>query len=258
MAHKTLIGGTAYEISGGKTLVNGTAYSIKNGKTLVGGTAYEVAFSKPLEEYAIGDMVSLNVDGASTKFLVIHQGLPSDMYDSSCNGTWLMTRDIYISASMQADIYDDPKYALSLVHSYLNNTFINLFDSNIRNIIKTVKIPYMDGTRQSSSLLSGSNGLSTKAFILSFTEVGYVDSRDIHGVEGATVDYFKNADDSDRIAYMNGAKTEWWLRSPRKVTGNTGYPYILSVDEFGRSYYSWSHQRQGVRPVIILPSYFII
>lgn len=44
MAHKTLIDGTAYEISGGKALVNGTAYSIKNGKTLVGGTAYEIGF----------------------------------------------------------------------------------------------------------------------------------------------------------------------------------------------------------------------
>lgn len=46
MAHKTLVGGTAYEITGGKTLVNGTAYSIKSGKTLVGGTAYEVGFVK--------------------------------------------------------------------------------------------------------------------------------------------------------------------------------------------------------------------
>jgi hypothetical protein len=46
MAHKTLIGGTAYEISGGKTLIGGTAYSIKNGKTLVGGTAYEVEFGE--------------------------------------------------------------------------------------------------------------------------------------------------------------------------------------------------------------------
>lgn len=44
MAHKTLVGGTAYEIGGGKTLVDGTAYSIKNGKTLVGGTAYDVSF----------------------------------------------------------------------------------------------------------------------------------------------------------------------------------------------------------------------
>lgn len=42
MAHKALIGGTAYEISGGNSIVNGTAYSIDKGKTLVGGTAYEV------------------------------------------------------------------------------------------------------------------------------------------------------------------------------------------------------------------------
>lgn len=44
MAHKTLVGGTAYEISGGKTLVGGTAYSIAGGKTLVGGTAYDIGF----------------------------------------------------------------------------------------------------------------------------------------------------------------------------------------------------------------------
>lgn len=44
MAHKTLIGGTAYEITGGKTLIGGTAYSVVNGKTLVGGTTYDVGF----------------------------------------------------------------------------------------------------------------------------------------------------------------------------------------------------------------------
>ena len=44
MAHKTLIGGTAYQIKGGKTLVGGTAYNISKGKTLVGGTAYEIRF----------------------------------------------------------------------------------------------------------------------------------------------------------------------------------------------------------------------
>lgn len=47
MAHKTLVGGTAYEISGGKTLIGGTAYSIAGGKTLVGGTAYDISFLSP-------------------------------------------------------------------------------------------------------------------------------------------------------------------------------------------------------------------
>jgi hypothetical protein len=59
MAHKALIGGTAYEISGGKTLVDGTAYSIKNGKTLVGGTAYEVGFGGEMAIVTLkGDMWS--------------------------------------------------------------------------------------------------------------------------------------------------------------------------------------------------------
>ena len=53
MAHKTMIDGVAYEISGGKTLINGTAYSIDKGKTLVGGTAYEVGFAPPVATVTI-------------------------------------------------------------------------------------------------------------------------------------------------------------------------------------------------------------
>lgn len=82
MAHKTLIGGTAYEITGGKTLVNGTAYSIDKGKTLVGGTAYEIGFGfPPLSEctpaqiqaaaesgqaanyWAVGDKIGITLNG---------------------------------------------------------------------------------------------------------------------------------------------------------------------------------------------------
>ena len=44
MAHKTLIGGTAHKISGGKTLIGGTVYSIAGGKTLIDGTAYDISF----------------------------------------------------------------------------------------------------------------------------------------------------------------------------------------------------------------------
>lgn len=44
MAHKTLINGTAYEVSGGKTLVNGTGYKIDKGRTLVNGTGYDISF----------------------------------------------------------------------------------------------------------------------------------------------------------------------------------------------------------------------
>lgn len=47
MAHKALVGGAAYTITGGKTLVNGTAYTITGGKTLVNGTTFSISFTPP-------------------------------------------------------------------------------------------------------------------------------------------------------------------------------------------------------------------
>ena len=44
MAHKVLIGGTAYDTKGGRCLVNGTGYSIKKGRTLINGTGYDISF----------------------------------------------------------------------------------------------------------------------------------------------------------------------------------------------------------------------
>ena len=44
MAHKTLIGGTAYKITGGRDLIDGTGYAKKSGKVLIGGTTYEIGF----------------------------------------------------------------------------------------------------------------------------------------------------------------------------------------------------------------------
>ena len=42
--HKTLVNGTAYEVTGGKCLVNGVAYSVKKGLALVDGTETEIKF----------------------------------------------------------------------------------------------------------------------------------------------------------------------------------------------------------------------
>lgn len=46
MAHKTLVGGTAYEIKGGRDLIGGTGYSTESGKTLVNGTARDIVLKK--------------------------------------------------------------------------------------------------------------------------------------------------------------------------------------------------------------------
>ena len=51
MAHKTLIGGTAYEIKGGRILAGGTAYSVAGGRTIVNGTGYDISFGVTWKKY---------------------------------------------------------------------------------------------------------------------------------------------------------------------------------------------------------------
>lgn len=55
MAHKTLIGGTAYTIKGGKDLIDGTSYAKKQGKALVAGTAQTIAFLKKINVTITGN-----------------------------------------------------------------------------------------------------------------------------------------------------------------------------------------------------------
>lgn len=59
MAHKTLISGTAYSVTGGRELIGGTDYGCKAGKTLIGGTAFDVPFGS--SEY------TLTISGGSTE-----------------------------------------------------------------------------------------------------------------------------------------------------------------------------------------------
>lgn len=46
MAHKTLISGTGYDVSGGRELIGGTGYAKKKGRVLVNGTGYDIPFAK--------------------------------------------------------------------------------------------------------------------------------------------------------------------------------------------------------------------
>ena len=62
MSHKTLVGGTAYNITGGKSMVSGTAYNITGGRTLVGGTGYNIGFGGSSGDQ-IADTAMLYSDG---------------------------------------------------------------------------------------------------------------------------------------------------------------------------------------------------
>ena len=43
---------------------------------------------------AVGSIVKLTVGGTLRNFIIVHQGKPSSLYDASCDGTWLLRKDI--------------------------------------------------------------------------------------------------------------------------------------------------------------------
>lgn len=209
-----------------------------------------------LSSKAIGSTIKLKVNGSAKDFIVVHQGKPSSVYDDSCNGTWLLMKDIYENRQWHSSNTND--YANSTIHSYLNSTFLNLFESNIKNAIKQVKLPYRKGSGTSTTVTSGSNGLSAKIFLLSATETSFNFSSYMPSGEGAELAYFKgcadNSSDSKRVAYLNGSAASWWLRSP--LCGSFDNALGVSSDgDWGSSYCSDSY---GIRPALILPSTLLV
>ena len=195
-----------------------------------------------LNTKAVGSIVKIKVNGAAKDFIIVHQGLPSSAYDASCNGVWVVMKDIYTTSTFG----NNNSYKDSSIHSYLNSTFYNLIDSQIRAVIKQVKIPYTN-----SGVQSGANGLSTKVFLLSGTEVGF-SGVNYMNTEGAKLSYFDSA--SKRVAYNGSSAVGWWLRSP--YTNNSNYVWYVGSDG---SYGLWNcRDTYGVRPAFVLPSSLVV
>lgn len=199
-----------------------------------------------LSTKAVGSIVKIKVNGAAKDFIIVHQGLPSSAYDASCNGVWVVMKDIYTTMKWDGSNND---YLNSDMTAYLNGTFISLIDADIRNAIKQVKIPYTNYSN--NNVMSGSNGLSCKVFLLSGTEVGF-SGVSYMNTEGAKLSYFDSA--SKRVAYNGSSAAVWWLRSP--YAGGSGYVWNVKSDG---SYDSWDYlDTYGVRPAFVLPSTLVV
>lgn len=210
-----------------------------------------------LSTKAVGSTVKLKVNGTAKEFIVVHQGKPSSLYDDSCNGTWLLMKDIYENRVWQSGNIN--KYESSDIHTYLNNTFLNLFESNIRDAIKQVKIPYRKNGGSGGTDQSGANGLSAKIFLLSGYEVGWTTSDySYFPVDGAKLSYFESGTgtsaNNKRIANLNGSAAYWWLRSP--YTRNANYVWYVRSD--GYCFSSDASYSFGIRPALVLPSTLLV
>ncbi|GKH49065.1 hypothetical protein CE91St46_01760 [Eubacteriales bacterium] len=217
---------------------------------------------------AVGSVVKIKINGTAWEWLVVNQGNPStSLYDSSCAGTWLLLKNIYVKriwgTNSTSDVND---YANGGLNTYLNSTFYNLIDSTIRAQIKQVKIPYRPGSGDSETINSGANGMSCKVFVPSLYETGIDGGGTIAAPNiGVCLSYFSEGTTDEakakRIATLSGTADAWWTRTPYCQSSGTGKYRMKGISDTGGNttpytYYSGSstYAGSGVRPCIILPT----
>ena len=221
--------------------------------------------STQLGKLSVGSTVFLNVDGGKREFLIVNQGLPSLSYADSCDGTWLLMKDIYEQRVWNSEISTSYSYSKSTIHNYLNSRFLELLDPDIQNVIKLVKIPCANTSDVSGpitnpttsgsitgSIASDSNVLMTKIFLLSLAETGLSNS-DITA-EGSILEYFTPSDYDARISYYEGKAQGWWLRSIYTYNNI----YAAYINDSGNVSTVTNGTYCGVRPAMILPSVLIV
>lgn len=235
MAHKTLISGTAYSVTGGRELIGGTGYAKKKGRVLVNGTGYDIPFSSgiPLSTVALGDILMLNENGSPVLFYVCKHD-----YESGLNGagrTLLVRKDCY---DMRAFSNGNNAYANSSLDSWLCNTYLKLLDADIQAVICTTKFYYTPG--------NGNNTMTTlqrAVFQLSLTELGK--SEKYANKEGSALPIASKL----QIAYRNGSAVDQWTRTPSRADRYS--VFFLGSDGYVGDMSGFSY---GSRPAFTLPA----
>lgn len=92
------VGDTVRKLKGLCVGVDGSSHKIKKAYVGVDDKSrmwYQAG--TPFGELAVGSIVKLNVDGAATEFLIVHQGNSDEsIYDASCDEMRLLMKDIYV------------------------------------------------------------------------------------------------------------------------------------------------------------------
>ena len=184
---------------------------------------------------SVGSIVKLKENGVLVDFYVAKHD-----YENGLNGsgrTLVVRKDCYDTRQWHTSNVN--AYATSAIDTWLNSTYKNLLDADIRGVIGTTKIKYTPG--------NGNNTVGTlerAIFLLSVTELGRTAS--YANTEGTALSIASSL----QIAYMNGSAVVQWTRSP--YTNNTNHACYLNTNGNVNNYYCYS--TGGSRPAFTLPS----
>ena len=184
---------------------------------------------------SVGSIVKLKENGVLVDFYVAKHD-----YENGLNGsgrTLVVRKDCYDTRQWHTSNVN--AYATSAIDTWLNSTYKNLLDADIRGVIGTTKIKYTPGNGNTTV-----GTLERAIFLLSVTELGR--STSYANTEGTALSIASSL----QIAYLNGSAVVQWTRSPN--TNYTSSAYYLDTD--GSVYGSYCYNTYGSRPAFTLPS----
>ena len=184
---------------------------------------------------SVGSIVKLKENGVLVDFYVAKHD-----YENGLNGsgrTLVVRKDCYDTRQWHTSNVN--AYATSAIDTWLNSTYKNLLDADIRGVIGTTKIKYTPGNGNTTV-----GTLERAIFLLSVTELGK--SASYANTEGTALSIASSL----QIAYLNGSAVVQWTRSPR--TNNAYYACCLNTGGSVGSYLC--NNSYGSRPAFTLPS----
>ena len=184
---------------------------------------------------SVGSIVKLKENGVLVDFYVAKHD-----YENGLNGsgrTLVVRKDCYDTRQWHTSNVN--AYATSAIDTWLNNTYKNLLDADIRGVIGTTKIKYTPGNGNTTV-----GTLERAIFLLSVTELGKTAS--YANTEGTALSIASSL----QIAYLNGSAVVQWTRSP--YTSGTGSACYLNASGGVGSYSCCD--THGSRPAFTLPS----
>ena len=188
-----------------------------------------------LSTKAEGSVIKINESGSPVEFIVCKHN-----YESELNGsgrTLVVRKDCYDNRQWHSSNVN--AYATSAIDSWLNSTYKNLLDTDIRGVIGTTKIKYTPG--------KGDNTVGTlerAIFLLSLTELDKAPS--YANKEGTALSIASSL----QIAYLNGSAAAQWTRSPFRNSRD----YACHLASNGNVDASYCASSYGSRPAFTLPS----
>ena len=229
MSHKTIIGGTAYDVKSGKCLVNGTAYSVKKGRTLVNGTGYDITFAPSYapvfakntweqiieachnnavpDTWNVADHKPMTINGVDYQIDII--GKNHDNY-SDGSGKAPLTFQLH-------DCYGEAKNMNSSKTNSGGWTSCAMRSTHLPAILALMPTEVQNGIREVNKLTSAGSQSSTinttadKLFLLSEIEI-FGSIKYSKSGEGTQYDYYKSG--NSKVKKYNGIEDPWWERSP--------------------------------------------